>query len=79
MDLGRVARRLVSRFLVAGNVSTTILTLGSPEDVRREVRRCARDAAPAGGHFLHAGGDLPQNIPVDNMKAYFEAARELHR
>lgn len=76
MELGAIARRLGHRVFLAGDVSTTILTLGTPDDVRRDVQRCREEAAPAGGHFLHAGGDLPHNIPLDNMKAYFDAARE---
>jgi uroporphyrinogen decarboxylase len=79
MELGPIARRLGPKGFVAGNVSTSILTLGSTEDVRNDVRRCLQDAAPAGGHFLHAGGDLPHNIPADNMKAYFDAAADLGR
>jgi hypothetical protein len=77
IDLGMVARRVGKRGFVAGNVSTSVLTLGTPSDVVEEVRRCLEDARPAGGHFIHAGGDLPHNIPLDNIRAYFEAAAEL--
>ena len=77
VDLATVAQRVGKRGFVAGNVNTRILTLGAPSDVVQEVKRCLEDARPAGGHFIHAGGDLPHNIPLDNIRAYFDAAAEL--
>ncbi len=77
IDLATVAQRVGESGFVAGNVSTSILTLGTPSDVVREVKRCLEYARPAGGHFIHAGGDLPHNIPLDNIRAYFDAAAEL--
>ena len=77
MSLGDLARRVGRRAFLAGSVNTTVLTLGTPAQVRQEVRRCMEEARPAGGHFIHAGGDLPHNIPLDNSKAYFDAVAEL--
>lgn len=77
MSLGAVAQRLGPRVFLAGNVSTPVLTVGTTADVRQEVRRCIEEARPAGGHFMHAGGDLPHNIPLDNIRAYFDAVAEL--
>jgi hypothetical protein len=76
MDLGALARRHGERIFLTGNVDTRVLTFGTPDDVRREVARSVEEARPAGGHFLHAGGDLPHNIPLDNIKAYFDSAYE---
>jgi hypothetical protein len=79
VNMGAVARRYGERVFVVGNVNTTVLTFGTPEDVVWEVRRCLDEARPAAGHFMHAGGDLPHNIPLENIRAYFEATRELNR
>ncbi len=79
MDMAGIARRLgQDRFLV-GNVSTLVLTDGTVADVRQEVRRCLEEARPCGGHFIKATRDLPQNIPLDNIRAYFDSVRELGR
>jgi len=77
MDLGGIARRFGERIFLAGNVNTVVLTLGSPEDVVKEVRRCLDEAKPAAGYFIHAGGDLPHNIPLDNIRAYFDSVATL--
>jgi hypothetical protein len=71
MDLAAIARRLGGRAFLMGNVSTNVLTFGTPDDVRRAVRKCIEAGKPAAGHFLRAGGDLPHNIPLDNLRAYF--------
>ena len=79
MDLATIARQYgQDRFLI-GNVSTLILTHGTPDDVRREVRRCLDDAKPCAGHFIKATRDLPHNIPLANIRAYFQAVEDLGR
>ncbi|MFA6109997.1 MAG: uroporphyrinogen decarboxylase family protein [Candidatus Latescibacterota bacterium] len=79
MDLAAIARQYGrDRFLI-GNVSTLVLTHGSVEDVRREVARCLEEARPCAGHFIKATRDLPHNIPLPNLRAYFQAVEELGR
>ncbi|MEW6753329.1 MAG: uroporphyrinogen decarboxylase family protein [Candidatus Latescibacterota bacterium] len=76
MDMGAIARRLGrDRFLV-GNASTLILTHGTVADVQAEVQRCVEAARPAAGHFIKATRDLPHNIPLANIRAYFDAVEE---
>jgi len=78
MDLDTIARAHGrDRFLV-GNADTAALTFGTADDVRREVARCFEQARPCVGHFIKAMGDLPHNIPLDNIRAYFDACREHH-
>jgi hypothetical protein len=77
MDLGAIARRLGADHFLVGNVNTTVLTLGTPDDVVREVQRCLDEARPCAGHFIKATGDLPHNIPLENIRTYFRAAADL--
>jgi uroporphyrinogen-III decarboxylase len=79
MNLAEIARRIGRDHFLIGNVSTSILTFGTPDDVRREVKRCLDDARPCAGHIIKATADLPHNIPLDNIRAYFRAADELSR
>jgi len=79
MDLGAIARRIGRDHFLVGNVSTAILTFGTPEDVVREVKRCLEDAKPCAGHIIKSTADLPHNIPLENIRAYFRASRELSR
>ena len=77
MSLGEIARRIGADHFLIGNVDTAILTFGKPEDVVNEVRRCLDEARPCAGHFIKATGDLPHNIPLANIRTYFNAVAEL--
>ena len=79
MDLGAIANQHGEQLFLMGNVDTSVLTFGTTQDVWREVGRTIDEARPAGGHFIRAIGDLPHNIPLDNIRAYFDAAAELGR
>lgn len=79
MNLRDIARRIGRDHFLIGNVSTAVLTFGAPEDVVREVQRCLEDARPCAGHFIKAVGDLPHNIPLANIRTYFNAVAELGR
>lgn len=76
MDLKDIVNRYGKTKVLAGNINTAVLTLGTVEDVRSEVRRCADIGREAPGFFFRVVGDLPHNIPLDNIKAYFEAIHE---
>ena len=71
MDIEKISKRFGSRIFLAGGINTNVLTLGRPEDVVREVQTCLKKVRSAGGFFLHSGGDLPHNIPIENLRAYF--------
>ena len=79
MDLAGIAAGLGQDHFLIGNISPLVLTHGSVEDVRAEVRRCLEDARPCPGHFIKATRDLPHNIPLDNIRAYFHAVEEYGR
>ncbi|MGC9451836.1 MAG: uroporphyrinogen decarboxylase family protein, partial [Oceanipulchritudo sp.] len=72
-DLQATLARFGHDCAVLGNISTHILTSGSVDDVRAEVRRCADLGKHWPGYFFRAAGDLPHNIPLANIRAYFEA------
>ena len=76
MNLGEIARAFGRDHFFVGNVDTAVLTFGGADDVRREVMRCMEEAKPCAGHFIKAMGDLPHNIPLANIRAYFEACKE---
>jgi hypothetical protein len=78
MSLADAARAYGRDHFLVGNVDTAVLTFGTPEDVRRAVARVQEEARPCAGHFIKAMGDLPHNIPLANLRAYFEAYRGAH-
>jgi hypothetical protein len=75
MSLADAARTFGRDHFLVGNVDTAVLTFGTPEDVRAAVARALEQARPCAGHFIKAMGDLPHNIPLANLRAYFEVYR----
>jgi uroporphyrinogen-III decarboxylase len=78
-DIEAVLSRYGGRVLVAGNVDIAKLTFGTPQDVWRDVARCMEYGKKYPGYVIKVTGDLPHNIPLENIEAYFDACRELGR
>jgi len=79
MSLAEIARAYGREHFLVSNVDTAVLTFGTPDDVRREVARSLEEAKPCAGHFIKAMGDLPHNIPIDNMRTYFRTISDHRR
>lgn len=75
MDLGEIRRRY-PRLILVGNVGLGhVLTFGTPDQVRRDVRRCIRQAGPDGGLLLQSGdGQVMPDVPLENLLAYCDEA-----
>ncbi|MEM2428906.1 MAG: uroporphyrinogen decarboxylase family protein, partial [Candidatus Bathyarchaeia archaeon] len=76
MDLKYVKERYGSRICLIGNVDCKyVLTFGSEEDVRRDVRRCIESAAQGGGFILASSNSLHANVRVENIYVMVDEAR----
>ncbi len=78
-DLETTLQRYGNDHAVIGNVDTQILTRGSYEEIKSEIRRCTELGKKYPGYLFKAAGDLPHNIPLQNIEAYIELKRELGR
>jgi len=61
--------------LIGGMDQHNVLTRGTPEQIRREVRRLFEGFGPDGGYILSAS-DHFFDTPPDHLRAYAEAAKE---
>lgn len=77
MDLETIVEKYGRTKVLAGNINTDILTRGTPDDVKKEVKRCADIGRDAPGFFFRCIGDLPHNIPLENIRVYFQALIDL--
>jgi len=75
VDLESMARRYPDKILV-GNTDPRIITFGTPDQVDAEVARCFRQAGNIPGYIFHPSGDLPHNIPLENLDALIGAYRK---
>ncbi len=63
--------------ILVGNIDSRVLTIGTPQEVREEVRRSVLAARDCPGYIINCTGHLPHNIPLENMFAYFDEVRKL--
>jgi uroporphyrinogen decarboxylase len=54
-----------------------VLNLGTVEDVRREVRLRIEQMGRDGGYILAPAHNFGNDIPLENMLAFFQAGQEL--
>ncbi len=75
VDLPAAARALPLNLVILGNLDVRRLELSSPADVRDKVRRLLREMSGYRNFILSAGCEVAPGTSVDNMDAFFEAAR----
>jgi uroporphyrinogen decarboxylase len=77
MDLAKIKGRYGTKLCPIGNINNkTTMVSGTPEDVKREALECLRIAAPGGGYVLATDHSLHDDIPLANIRAYIEVAKE---
>jgi uroporphyrinogen decarboxylase len=63
-------------FWGGGANPVAVMSQGSPEDVRREVKRRIDDFAPGGGFVFASIHNIQSDVPPENVIAFFDAALE---
>jgi len=72
-DLEAVCRKYGRTHVIVGNADCRILTFGSPDAVRAEVKRCLDAGRGCPGYFFAVGNHIPPNVPLENADACIEA------
>jgi hypothetical protein len=78
MDPRRLKERFGDRITFWGGGIDTQRTLpfGTPEQVRAEVQERMRVFGPGGGFVFNAIHNIQASVPIENLRALFEAVRE---
>ena len=75
-DFEKVRKILGPNYCLMGNVSTTLMAMGSPEEVAEATKEVIRKAGKE-GHLLVSGGCLlAENCPPENIRAMVKATKE---
>lgn len=75
MDIGAVKRRYGDRLCLWGNIDLNyVMSMASPDEVRKNVRETLEAAGGNGGHILSTCNAMVDAIPVENVYAMMEAA-----
>jgi uroporphyrinogen decarboxylase len=76
MDVFELKREFGQRVTLCGGLRTQdLLPRGTPDAIRREVRILQERLGEGGGFILEPGITLQGDIPVENLVAFVEAAR----
>jgi uroporphyrinogen decarboxylase len=79
-DTARLKREFGQRLSFCGAIDTQhVLPHGTPDDVRGEVRRRIADLGPGGGYILASVHCIQPDVPVENVLAMFDEARQAGR
>lgn len=74
-DLYKIKDVLGDRMCITGNLSASLMALGTPDEVYHEAKKLIRDFGPNG--FVMSGAcTLPHNINPDNIDAVISACIE---
>ncbi|MBC7234556.1 MAG: hypothetical protein H5T69_01850 [Chloroflexi bacterium] len=76
LDPADVKRRIGGRVCLRGGVNHEIVTHGTPQEIRAEVRRCLDILAPGGGYILCPSAPFDLDVPLENLEAFAQAAQD---
>lgn len=76
VDLADAKARIGRRMCLKGNLHTTKLLEGTPEQVRGDAREAIRKAASGGRFILSSGCAVARDTPPCNIEAMVEEARQ---
>ena len=75
VDFEAARKLLGSRYCLMGNVSTSLLAMGSPEEVKEATREVIDKAGRDGGLMVSGGCIIPDISSPENIQAMVETAK----
>ncbi|MBA7567812.1 Uroporphyrinogen decarboxylase [subsurface metagenome] len=77
VDIGEVKTEIGDQVCIMGNLDTiNDLQPGSPEEVEQVVKNIVKKAKPGGGYIFCTGEGVPDNTPVENVRAMMRAVKQ---
>lgn len=76
LDIFELKRRFGHRLCLCGNFDINILSLGTPEQTREEVRTKMAALAPGGRYVAASSTSIPGYVKPENFRAMVDAIRE---
>jgi uroporphyrinogen-III decarboxylase len=74
-DMARAKKILGDKCLIQGNVPSSLIVTGTPDDVKAYCRKLIEDCGTGGGYLMSAGA-IPDNPKLENVRAMQEAIKE---
>ena len=78
MDIRKVKNEFGDQITLCGGIPTqSVLPDGTPDEVRDEIRNLKNVMGEAGGYILEPGITVQADVPLENMVAMIEEAKEV--
>jgi uroporphyrinogen-III decarboxylase len=74
-DMAQAKKVLGDKCCIAGNVPSSLVSTGTPQDIKEYCRKLIEVCAPGGGYILSAGASV-EKAPPENLRAMMDAAKE---
>ncbi len=75
-DIFEVHQRIGHKFCLSGGIPNTLLSYGSPDDVRARCKEVIDGVARDGGYIMDASAIIQNDARVENMRAMTDFTRE---
>ena len=77
VDLALAKKKVGDKMCLKGNIDLIyVLLKGTPELVKEKVKEAIEVAASGGGFILSTSDSIRDGTPIENVRTYFETARE---
>jgi uroporphyrinogen decarboxylase len=77
LDQGRLKKRFGNRLSYWGGVDIqNVLPRGTPDEVEQEVMKRVRTLGPGGGYILGPSHNIQPDVPLQNILAFYNAAKQ---
>lgn len=77
-DIFKAKEILDGHMCISGDVPASLLTLGTPDDVRDYCEKLIDKVAKGGGFFLTTGCECPIDAQFENVKTIIDTAKSYH-
>ena len=74
-DMARAKRILGDKCAIQGNVPSSLVVTGTPEDMKAHCRKLIEECGKGGGYILSAGA-IAENPKLENLRAMVQAVNE---
>jgi uroporphyrinogen-III decarboxylase len=69
-------RKIGHKFCISGGIPNTLLSFGTPDEVRAYCKKVIDGVARDGGYIMDAGAIIQNDARVENVRAMTEFTRE---
>ena len=76
MDINSIKKNYGNKICLLGNIDVETLTVGTPEQVKEEVKKRIKEIGPEGGYIVTSGNSVASYCKPENVLAMVEAVQE---